>query len=244
MKTRAKDYICIALDGSPQEALELIEDIGDRVAYYKVGIVQFYTKEGFKLIDAIKGNGSNVFLDLKIHDIPNTAGLAAANLAMLLDEKDIINVHAQGGYKMMRAVKDRMRDISYAPPRIIAVTLLTSFDKQSASIDLRSHDDPDILVTHYACQAYRAGCDGIVCSAKDIPMIKSYMDMDTDFLYVTPGIRLTGDDSHDQKRIMTPDKAIKNGSKLLVIGRSITKAKDPGLALAEVEAQIAKGLEE
>lgn len=243
MKKDIKDYICLALDGTPENAIETIGKIRDKVGYYKVGIIQFYTDKGWEIVRRIKDIGANVFLDLKLHDIPNTASEAACNLIKPLDINDIINIHAQGGYKMMSAVVDSADEIKPSGrPFIIAVTLLTSFDKLSASIDLRTHDDPDTLVTHYTWNAYRAGCDGVVCSANDITTIKSYGNLGTDFLYVTPGIRLAGDVAHDQKRITTPEKAVREGSKLMVIGRAISQASDPDKRIEEIKSQIERGL--
>jgi len=189
----------------------------------KVGMELFY-REGPSVIERLKEKEHPVFLDLKLHDIPTTVRQAMKNLASL--EVDLVNVHALGGTKMIEAAKEGLLSGHSNPhTKLIAVTLLTSHDEQSINEELRIEGSIAHNTAHYAQLANKHGADGVVCSVHEAKPIKESCGIN--FLTVTPGIRLAHSNSNDQKRIATPACAKKNGSDYLVIGRSITQAKEP-----------------
>ncbi len=236
----AKDHICLALDTSDLEEIkETVHDLKDLVGYFKIHTA--FTNHGPQVIQEIKKNGGKIFLDLKFHDIPNTVAeyaRAAARFGV-----DIFNLHASGGHDMMKAAVLAAREeaeISCTiPPKIIAVTVLTSLDEEDlTSIGMRGSTDEQVL--RLAELAKHAGCDGIVCSAADLGTIRK--DLPEDFFFVTPGIRPVGVDAHDQKRVMTPKNAIEDGSSLLVIGRAIMGAENKKQAAYDIIKDIASKL--
>jgi orotidine-5'-phosphate decarboxylase len=187
----------------------------------KVGHEAF-TRFGPGFVRALVQRGFDVFLDLKFHDIPNTVAAACKSAASL--GVWMINVHASGGLAMMQAARHALDDFGASRPKLIAVTVLTSFesrDLKTVGVDVAL----DEQVTRLALLAREAGLDGVVCSALEVPHLKAQCG--ADFLTVTPGIRLAGDASNDQVRVVTPEKACALGSDYGVMGRSITRAPDP-----------------
>ena len=222
----------IAIDqNDTNKAKELIQKLPPELCGIKVG-KELFTACGPGIIEWIQEKGFNVFLDLKYHDIPNTvekACFVASKMGV-----SILNVHALGGKEMMLAAKEGI-DKSNNDPYLIAVTLLTSMDSNTLKgIGFTSSINDQIL--NLAKSANQANLDGIVCSAKDISNIKNILP--ENFLYVTPGIRLNNNSKDDQKRITTPLEAIKMGSNIIVIGRSITEAKFPEKILNQIIDEI------
>lgn len=220
-----KPEIIIALDfPDGEKALSFLDKFEEEKLYVKVGMELFYG-EGPSIVKDIKTRGHKVFLDLKLHDIPNTVKSAMKVIASV--GADMVNVHAAGGIKMMKAAVEGLEE--GAPcgerPEIIAVTQLTSTDQKTMNSELKIEGELKNVVIAYAKNAQAAGLDGVVCSAWESEEI--HEETSQDFLTVTPGIRLLGDAKGDQSRVATPGRAKKLGSNYLVIGRSITKADDP-----------------
>ena len=188
--------------------------------YLKIGMEIFY-KEGPELVRDLHAKGFRIFLDLKLHDIPNTVESAMRNLGELGVE--ITNVHAAGGIKMMEAAR-RGLDATEAgkKTKLIAVTQLTSISQETLENELLIKEPLNYVVRTYALNAKQAGLDGVVCSALEAPIIK-----ELGLISVTPGIRFADNSVDDQKRVATPAMAKENGSTYLVVGRSITKAENP-----------------
>jgi orotidine-5'-phosphate decarboxylase len=230
----ARDYIALALDNmSDIGALEtLIRATSESVGVYKLGLEQF-TRFGPEALDLVRAAGRKIFLDLKFHDIPNTvakAVQAACGLGV-----DYLTIHTQGGLEMMRAAEEAAAGAARRPV-ILGVTLLTSIDQTALNDDLAVPLSTNNFVLHLAQKAVSAGIGGIVCSAADLEMVAPSMPPGLEI--VTPGIRPAGANVNDQKRVATPEWAIKNGATLLVIGRPITGADDPGKAAAEIAKSI------
>ena len=226
----------IALDFSDREKAEqFLDHFQGESLYVKVGMELFY-KEGPGLIEWLKEQGHQIFLDLKLHDIPNTVKHAMRVIAGL--GVDMVNVHAAGGFEMMQAALrglnegTRGRDLR---PALIAVTQLTSTSEEQMRREQLINDSLTSSVIHYARLAYKAGLDGVVCSALEAEEIAH--ETGRTFLRVTPGIRMKGDASHDQKRIVTPEEARRLGASMIVIGRSVTQAKDPVMAYEKVKLE-------
>ena len=193
--------------------------------FVKIGMELFYS-EGPQIIKKLKERGHKVFLDLKLHDIPNTVKKSMTVLGAY--GVDMVNVHAAGGIEMMRAAKEGLMlgAVRYADkPKLIAVTQLTSTDEATMHDELLIDRPLPEVVRQYALNAKAAGLDGVVCSAQEAADI--HMACGADFLTVTPGIRLAGDSAGDQKRVMTPADARDQGSDYIVVGRSITAETKP-----------------
>ena len=215
-----KDVI-IACDFSSQEELfEFLKPFEGYDPYLKIGMELFY-KEGPGLVRKLKEMGFKIFLDLKLHDIPNTVEKAMRNIGELGVE--ITNLHAAGGIKMMEAAR-RGLDASESgkKTRLIAVTQLTSTSQEILEKELLIEKPISEVVKKYAQNAKQAGLDGVVCSPLEAPLIN-----ELGLISVTPGIRFASDDANDQKRIATPSYAKKLGSTYIVVGRSITEATNP-----------------
>lgn len=234
----AKDYIALALDNADDaDALKrLVADTTERVGVYKLGLEQF-TRFGPKVLDLVRGADRKIFLDLKFHDIPNTVEKAVR--AACEHEVDYLTIHTQGGLEMMIAASAATARAARRP-KILGVTLLTSIDQTMLNSDLGVPLPTGKYVLHLAQKAVTAAIDGLVCSAADLEMIKPAVPHG--FEIVTPGIRPAGADANDQKRVATPEWAIMNGATLLVIGRPITGAKDPGKAAEEIAKCVEKAL--
>lgn len=228
--------VIVALDFDRVEtALELAGQLSPDQCRLKVGL-ELYTRAGSDLIRQLHDSGFEVFLDLKFHDIPNTVAAAcrqAAGLGVWM-----LNVHALGGMRMMQAAREGV-DSVIRPPRLIAVTVLTSHsDAELSQIGISAAAAEE--ARQLAGLAADSGMDGVVCSAHEAQSLRStYGD---DFILVTPGIRLQGDAANDQTRIMTPSAALQAGSSFLVIGRSITQADDPMAVIARIDREIAQGV--
>lgn len=218
--------VIVACDFKDKETLFSFLDKfnGDKKPFLKIGMEIFYG-QGPELVREIKKRGHKVFLDLKLHDIPNTVYKAMLNLADL--DVDMVNVHAGGGIEMMKAAKRALTEKG-KNTKLLAVTILTSLNSESIANELLISKDLNETVVHYAKNAKQAGCDGVVCSPLESGAVKE--NCGSDFLTVTPGVRFADDDKGDQKRVTTPALAKELGSSYIVVGRSITAAADPKAA--------------
>ncbi|MDY0136639.1 MAG: orotidine-5'-phosphate decarboxylase [Thiomicrospira sp.] len=224
--------IIVALDyANPKQALALVERLDTTLCRLKVG-KELFAVGGPALVEQLVAKGFDVFLDLKYHDIPNTVAMAckaAANMGVWM-----LNVHAQGGPKMMMAAKEALVSCGHQP-LLIAVTILTSFDEtQLHSIGLKGSVQDNVL--RLASLTQQSGLDGVVCSAQEASLLRQHLG--SAFCLVTPGIRPSQATTDDQQRVMTPLQALQAGSDYLVIGRPITQADDPLLALNTIHASI------
>lgn len=227
----------VALDfSSKKEALDFLKQFDSPITV-KIGMELTYA-EGLDLVREIKAMGHDVFLDLKLHDIPNTVKGGMKNLAKL--GVDMTNVHAAGGIEMMKAAKAGLEE--GAPegkrPLLIAVTQLTSTSKEAMNNEQGIPGEVIDSVVRYAKNAKEAGLDGVVCSVHEVKAIKEACG--PEFLTVTPGIRLADDSVDDQKRVATPEYAREQGSDYIVVGRSITRAKDPKAVCLAIEETMTK----
>lgn len=217
-----KDVI-IACDFSSAEAtFNFLDKFTDRKPFVKIGMELFYA-EGPEIVKQIKKRGHKIFLDLKLHDIPNTVKKAMSVLSNL--DVDLCNLHAGGTKRMMEAALEGLTRPDGTRPLLIAVTQLTSTDQESMEADLLIKEPIDKVVMHYAKNAKDADLDGVVCSPLEAGKVHDLCGKD--FLTVTPGVRFADGDVGDQKRVMTPAEAKKIGSDYIVVGRPITAAEDP-----------------
>ncbi|WP_400163251.1 orotidine-5'-phosphate decarboxylase [Brevibacillus sp. TJ4] len=221
-----RERMIVALDfATMEEVKQCLSVLHGRIRYVKVGMELSYA-QGPSIVNYLKDQGLKVFLDLKIHDIPNTAKGAMRSLAKL--GMDMVNVHAAGGLAMMEAAREGLEQgtVAGAPrPLLIGVTMLTSTSKRTMNEELLISGEVEDTVLHYAKLTKQAGLDGIVASPLEVPFIKK--ELGDSFITVTPGIRPLGADQGDQTRITTPEQAFRLGSDYLVIGRAITAANDP-----------------
>ncbi len=218
----AKDVIIACDFPGREETLGFLEDFKDEKLFLKIGMELFYS-QGPDIVREIKDMGHRIFLDLKLHDIPNTVKSAMKVLKGL--SVDMVNVHAAGTSEMMKAALEGLSEGTEERPLLIAVTQLTSTGKESLMSELLINSSMEETVMHYALNARNSGLDGVVCSpleAKDVHKVCG-----DDFLTVTPGIRFKDSSADDQKRIMTPEMASKAGSDYIVVGRPVTRADDP-----------------
>lgn len=232
--------IIVALDfPTGEKALAFLDkfDGVENKPWVKVGMELYYS-EGPAILKAIKERGYRIFLDLKLHDIPNTVGSAMKVMAGL--GVDMVNVHAAGGSKMMAAAvagfNEGRANVEGTKPLMIAVTQLTSTNQEMMNNELGIPGELSDTVVAYAKNAKASGLDGVVCSAWEAGMI--HENVGDDFMTVTPGIRLAGDAAGDQSRIATPARAKELGSDFLVIGRSITASEDPVAAYNRCVSEI------
>ena len=217
-----KDVI-IALDfDSREKTLAFLDLFQDEKPFVKIGMELFYA-EGPDIVRQIHARGHRIFLDLKLHDIPNTVKKAMAALSAL--DVDIINLHAAGTKAMMSAALEGLTRPDGTRPLLIAVTQLTSTDQERMDRELLIHAPIDEVVLHYARNARDAGLDGVVCSPLEAGSIHARCG--ADFLTVTPGVRFADGDVADQVRVTTPARAREIGSDYIVVGRPITQADDP-----------------
>ena len=217
-----KDVI-IACDFADKEtALNFLDKFEGRKPFVKIGMELFYA-EGPQIVREIKARGHKIFLDLKLHDIPNTVKKSMAVLSRL--DVDMCNLHAAGTSRMMEAALEGLTRPDGTRPLLIAVTQLTSTDQEAMERDLLIKEPIDKVVMHYAETAKNAGLDGVVCSPLEAQKVHDICG--EKFLTVTPGVRFTDGDIGDQKRVMTPEQAKKIGSDYIVVGRPITAAADP-----------------
>ena len=217
-----KDVI-IACDFADKEtALSFLDKFEGRKPFVKIGMELFYA-EGPQIVREIKARGHKIFLDLKLHDIPNTVKKSMAVLSRL--DVDMCNLHAAGTSRMMEAALEGLTRPDGTRPLLIAVTQLTSTDQEAMERDLLIKEPIDKVVMHYAETAKNAGLDGVVCSPLEAQKVHDICGKK--FLTVTPGVRFADGDIGDQKRVMTPEQAKKIGSDYIVVGRPITAAPDP-----------------
>ena len=217
-----KDVI-IARDFADKEtALNFLDKFEGRKPFVKIGMELFYA-EGPQIVREIKARGHKIFLDLKLHDIPNTVKKSMAVLSRL--DVDMCNLHAAGTSRMMEAALEGLTRPDGTRPLLIAVTQLTSTDQEAMERDLLIKEPIDKVVMHYAETAKNAGLDGVVCSPLEAQKVQDICGKK--FLTVTPGVRFADGDIGDQKRVMTPEQAKKIGSDYIVVGRPITAAPDP-----------------
>ena len=230
-----KDVIIACDFSSSQKTLEFLEKLGDRRPYVKIGMELYYA-EGPSIVKVLKDRGHKVFLDLKLHDIPNTVNKAMKVLAAM--DIDMCNVHAGGTVDMMEAALRGLEEGSEGRkrPLLIAVTQLTSTTQERMKTDLLIDEDMDKVVEHYAYNSKIAGLDGVVCSPLESRKVHGICG--EDFLTVTPGVRFADDDKGDQARVTTPAKAKELGSDYIVVGRSITAAADPEAAYDRCVAEF------
>ena len=217
-----KDVIIACDFASAKETFEFLDIFTGRKPFVKIGMELFYA-EGPQIVREIKARGHKVFLDLKLHDIPNTVKKSMAVLSNL--DVDICNLHAAGTVKMMQAAIEGLTREDGTRPLLIAVTQLTSTDQASMESDLLIKEPIDKVVMHYALNAKNAGLDGVVCSPLEAKKVHDVCG--AGFLTVTPGVRFADGDIGDQKRVMTPAQAKEIGSDYIVVGRPITAAHDP-----------------
>lgn len=228
--------ICIALDfQTKEEVIEFLDRFEDEKLYVKVGMELFYG-EGIEMLQLIKQRGHKIFLDLKLHDIPNTVKSAMKQLAKL--DVDIVNVHASGSIAMMKAALEGLEEGKKGDkrPLCIAVTCLTSLDQEVLDNELLIHENLEDVVLKWAENAKAAGLDGVVCSPLESKVIHKHLG--EEFLTVTPGIRLASDSVNDQKRVTTPAMAKELTSSYIVVGRTITRAENPVETYREVYRQF------
>ncbi|HEP1799529.1 orotidine-5'-phosphate decarboxylase [Streptococcus suis] len=224
----------IALDFSGKEEVQsfLEQFPPDEKLYVKVGMELYYA-EGPGIINYLRGCGHSIFLDLKLHDIPNTVESAMRVLAKL--GVDMTNVHAAGGVEMMKAARRGLG----ADAVLIAVTQLTSTSEEQMRTDQNIQTSLQEAVVHYAQRAQEAGLDGVVCSVHEVALIKDATS--SDFVCLTPGIRPTGGEVGDQKRVMTPADAARIGSDYIVVGRPITKSEHPYQTYLSIKEEWNRG---
>ncbi|MCL2760184.1 MAG: orotidine-5'-phosphate decarboxylase [Desulfuromonadales bacterium] len=231
----AKNKIILALDlDSIQEVNKWADLLSQKVGMFKVG-KQLFTASGPEAVRAIQKKGGKVFLDLKYHDIPNTVSMASLEAARL--GVSLLNVHALGGFEMMAKTMEVL-DKEFKGKReakVLAVTILTSSTNETLR-EIGIEHSVENMVVRLAKLAKKAGVDGVVASPKEVKLIREACGKD--FLIVTPGVRPAFSSLNDQKRIMTPSEAIKSGVDYIVIGRPITEAKDPVMALDSIIGEM------
>jgi orotidine-5'-phosphate decarboxylase len=228
-----KDVIIACDFSSAAKTFEFLDKFTGRKPFVKIGMELFYA-EGPEIVKEIKKRGHKIFLDLKLHDIPNTVKKAMNVLSNL--DVDLCNLHAGGTVRMMEAALEGLTRPDGTRPLLIAVTQLTSTDQESMENDLLIKEPIDKVVMHYAANAKKAGLDGVVCSPLEAGKVHDICGKE--FLTVTPGVRFADGDIGDQKRVMTPAEAKKIGSDYIVVGRPITAAEDPVAAYERCVAEF------
>ena len=217
-----KDVIVACDFDSAEKTFAFLDLFTGKKPFVKIGMELYYA-EGPEIVREIKKRGHKIFLDLKLHDIPNTVKKSMAVLSRM--DVDMCNLHAAGTIPMMQAAIEGLTREDGSRPMLIAVTQLTSTDEETMQRDLLISQPIDEVVMHYAANAKTAGLDGVVCSP--LEAAKVHERCGADFVTVTPGVRFADGDKGDQKRVMTPEEAKKIGSDYIVVGRPITAAQDP-----------------
>ena len=217
-----KDVIVACDFASAEQTFAFLDKFTERKPFVKIGMELYYA-EGPSIVRQIKARGHKIFLDLKLHDIPNTVKKAMAVLRNL--DVDITNLHAAGATAMMKGALEGLTREDGSRPLLIAVTQLTSTDQEALEKDILIEKPIDQVVMHYAQTAKNAGLDGIVCSPLEAGKVHEHCG--ASFLTITPGVRFADGDVGDQKRVMTPAQAKEIGSDYIVVGRPITAAADP-----------------
>ncbi|OGI00386.1 MAG: orotidine 5'-phosphate decarboxylase [Candidatus Melainabacteria bacterium GWF2_37_15] len=240
----ARDKLVLPLDvNTMEEAKELVTELKDYVGVFKVGL-QLYTSVGPDIIKMIQDEGREIFFDGKFHDIPNTVAKASANLVK--QGVTFFNVHITGGSKMistcLKLARETAKSCGLERPKVLGVTLLTSFGQRTLTEELLINLNIDDYVSQLAKVAKKSGLDGIIASATDVPKIKK--DCGDDFIILCPAIRPTWSVVNDQIRVVTPRDAVRAGVDYLVVGRPITSAKDRVSAAQLVLDEMQEALEE
>ena len=228
-----KDVIIACDFSSKEETLAFLDKFSGKKPYVKVGMELFYA-EGPEIVREIKARGHQIFLDLKLHDIPNTVKKSMSVLSRL--DVDMVNLHAAGTRAMMEAALEGVTRLDGSRPLVIAVTQLTSTSQERMQEELLISAPIDDTVMHYAANAEKAGLDGVVCSPMEAG--KVHETCGKQFLTVTPGIRFADGDKGDQVRVTTPAQAKEIGSDYIVVGRPITAATDPVAAYERCVAEF------
>ena len=226
--------VIIACDFASREAtMNFLDKFQEEKPFVKIGMELYYA-EGPAIVRDIKARGHKIFLDLKLHDIPNTVKKAMNVLSRL--DVDVCNLHAAGTVAMMKAALEGLTRPDGTRPLLIAVTQLTSTDQAAMENDLLIKEDINEVILHYAKNAAEAGLDGVVCSPLEAGKI--HENCGANFLTITPGVRFADGDVGDQKRVTTPAKAKEIGSDYIVVGRPITAAEDPVAAYRRCVAEF------
>ena len=228
-----KDVIIACDFSSAEKTFEFLDKFEGKKPFVKIGMELFYA-EGPSIVREIKARGHKIFLDLKLHDIPNTVKKAMSVLSGL--DVDMTNLHAAGTCRMMEAAIEGLTRPDGTRPLLIAVTQLTSTDQEAMENDLLIKEPLPEVVMHYAQNAKKAGLDGVVCSPLESEKVHS--SCGAEFITVTPGVRFADGDKGDQKRVMTPADAKEIGSDYIVVGRPITAAADPVAAYERCVAEF------
>lgn len=228
-----KDVIIACDFSSAEQVFNFLDKFTTKKPFVKIGMELFYA-EGPSIVREIKKRGHKIFLDLKLHDIPNTVKKSMSVLSRL--DVDLCNLHASGTKRMMEAALEGLTREDGSRPLLIAVTQLTSTDQESMEQDLLIKEPIDKVVMHYAHNAKMAGLDGVVCSPLEAGKVHEVCGKE--FLTVTPGVRFADGDIGDQKRVMTPQAAKEIGSDYIVVGRPITAADDPVAAYERCLAEF------
>ena len=228
-----KDVIIACDFASKADVLAFLDKFTGRKPYVKIGMELFYA-EGPSIVREIKERGHKIFLDLKLHDIPNTVKKSMSVLSGL--DVDMTNLHASGTVRMMEAAIEGLTRPDGTRPLLIAVTQLTSTDQEAMENDLLIKEPIAEVVMHYAANAKKAGLDGVVCSPLEAEAVHGRCGKE--FITVTPGVRFADGDIGDQKRVMTPAEAKRIGSDYIVVGRPITAAADPVAAYERCIAEF------
>jgi orotidine-5'-phosphate decarboxylase len=228
----ARERLIVALDVSTAaQAQRIVSSLGDAVSFYKVGL-QLYTAEGPAMVRVLVSSGRRVFLDLKYHDIPNTVASAVREAGKL--GVSLLTAHASGGMKMLQAATEAARESNPAM-KVVAVTVLTSMAEQDLS-EVGVPGNLEQQVVSLAGLALKAGCHGVVSSAREVKMLRAKLG--NNFLIVTPGVRPAGAAHGDQARVVTPTEAIAAGASHVVVGRPITGAVDPAQEAQKIIQEI------
>lgn len=236
-KEEIKKRLVLALDVEDiNEAKSLVDTLSPYIGTFKVGL-QLFCGYGLEIVNYIKEKNANFFLDVKLHDIPNTVEKASYNV--IKNGANFFNVHASGGIEMMKAAR-RGADAAAGgrKPIILAVTVLTSINDEILKDELGNSLNSSDLVVKLAKNAYEAGLDGVVASPKELKLIKK--ELGKDFIVLTPGIRPNWSAKDDQKRIATPSSAINDGADFIVLGRAVTKAENKIEAIEKIYEEIDK----
>ena len=228
-----KDVIIACDFSSAEKTFEFLDKFEGKKPFVKIGMELFYA-EGPSIVREIKARGHKIFLDLKLHDIPNTVKKAMSVLSGL--DVDMTNLHAAGTCRMMEAAIEGLTRPDGTRPLLIAVTQLTSTDQEAMENDLLIKEPLPEVVMHYAQNAKKAGLDGVVCSPLESKHVHD--SCGAEFITVTPGVRFADGDKGDQKRVMTPADAKAIGSDYIVVGRPITAAEDPVAAYERCVAEF------
>ncbi len=229
--------VIIACDfANRQKTLAFLKDFAGTNPYIKIGMELFYG-EGPTIVKELKNSGFRIFLDLKLHDIPNTVRKAMTNCAKL--GVDMVNLHAAGGIEMMKAAKEGLNTVPGNKTLLIAVTMLTSLSDEVVNEELLIKENVKNTAIHYAKNAKLAGLDGVVCSPLEARSI--HQNCGADFLTITPGIRLASNSKDDQVRVTTPGLANELGSDFIVVGRSITASENPRESYLKITEAFTNG---